>query len=404
MDYSSLIADRARQINGSGIRAVFAMRARLQAEGKSPIDLSIGQPHFPVPEAVKRAAVQAIMEDRNGYTPNAGIQPLRERIAMHLHDDVGWRAAEFFSSPDCAVQVTAGTSGGLVLAFMALLAPGDEVVIPDPFFVAYPHMATMCHARAVTCPVYPDFKMTAERVEPLLTPRTKIVVLNSPGNPSGVVHTERECRDLLDLCRRRNIVLLSDEIYDLFTFSEARTSRSRSGQPSCPSPARFAGSHENVVLVRGFGKTYGVTGWRLGWLAGHPALVEQMNKIQQYLYVCAPHPLQWGAAAAMDVRMDEAVAAYEKNRDHVVSALGGLTELARPAGAFYAFPRVPERLGLSGSEFAERCVKANVLVVPGKAFSERDTHFRISFATDPGTLSRGLDALAKLLKGETPKA
>jgi aspartate/methionine/tyrosine aminotransferase len=262
----------------------------------------------------------------------------------------------------------------------------------------YPYLATVCGGRAVRCDTYPDFRLTAERVEPLITPRTKLILLNSPSNPAGVVASERECRDLLDLCRRRNIVLLSDEIYDLFTYSEARTSQRADGSACCPSPARMPGAEDCVLLVRGFGKTYGVTGWRLGFCAGPKSLIEQMTKLQQYLYVCAPTPLQLGAAAAFDVDMDPQVREYQGLRDRVVSRLSELTEVTTPGGAFYAFPRVPSRLGLTATQLMERCIERELLIVPGEAFSSRDTHFRLSYATRPETLERGLGVLAEMMR------
>lgn len=402
MSIESLISERSRSINGSGIRRVFEIGAKIEDKA----DLSIGQPDFPVPAAIKKAAVRAINEDRNGYPLTRGIPELREAIARRVKLDLGWKVSGFTGSEDDpGVLVTSGTSGALILACMALLDDGDEVIIPDPYFVIYPYMATFSKGRAVKCQLYPDFRMTAEKVEKLITPKTKMVVVNSPGNPSGVVLTERECADLAELCRRRNIILCSDEIYDEFTFSECRTQPWK-GEPKrmgCPSPARFSGAEENVLVVRGFGKTYGVTGWRLGYAVGPKLLIEEMTKLQQYLYVSAPHPLQWGVMEAFDVDMSKHIDDYQKRRDLVVSRLSKLTELSTPGGAFYAFPKVPAKFGFlperAGEEFFQRCVKKKVLIVPGRTFSMRDTHFRLSFATPIDKLNRGLDLLSEALEG-----
>lgn len=391
MNLDRLFTDRARGINGSGIRAVFSLRAKMT----HPIDLSIGQPDFPVPDEIKNAARDAIAGDRNGYAMTEGVPELRHRIAEWVRHDVGWAV----DGVESASLVTSGTSGAITLAFLALINPGDEAIIADPYFVIYPHLATLCGGKAVRSDTYPDFRLTAERVEPLITNRTRVVLLNSPSNPAGVVSTERECRDLLDLCRRRNIVLISDEIYDLFTYDDSRIARRPDGTYCCPSPARFPGSEECVLLVRGFGKTYGVTGWRLGFAAGPKALIEQMAKLQQYLFVCAPTPLQIGAAAAFDVNMNAQVAAYERLRDRVVRRLSAVTEVPTPGGAFYAFPKIPAELGMTASEFFERCVARQLLVVPGKTFSARDTHLRLSYATTPEMLDRGLDVLVELMRG-----
>lgn len=397
MDVDRLISARSLAIDASGIRKVFELGARLA----NPINLSIGQPDFPVPDAIKRAAVRAIDENHNGYTLTQGIPPLRRKIAAHLAHDLGWPADAGEPASGLGMIVTAGTSGALHIAMLTLLGPGDEIIIPDPYFVAYPHMATLCGARGVRCNTYPDFRMTAERIAPLITPRTKAVLLNSPANPSGVVVSAAQCRDVLDLCRRRNVLLISDEIYDEFCFDDAREPAGLPGnnRPRCPSPCRVPGSHDSILLIRGFGKTYGCTGWRLGYTVGPRRLIEEMSKVQQYSFVCAPAPLQWGAMAAFECDMEPHVAAYQRRRDLVLERLSPLTEIQKPGGAFYTFVRVPTRLGLTGSEFCARAVeKKGVLLIPGGVFSDQDTHFRLSFATSDQTLQRGLEALAELLE------
>ncbi len=393
MDIDRLISPRARSIDASGIRRVFELGAKL----KDPINLSIGQPDFPVPEPVKRAAVQAILEDRNGYTVTQGIPALRERIAHELQSDLGWPAD--LQGKEWSLLVTSGTSGALFLATMAMLGGTDEMVIPDPYFVLYPNLALLFGGSSVPCDTYPDFRMTAARVEPLLTERTRFVLVCSPGNPTGVTLTQREQEDLHDLCRARNVLLLSDEIYDRFVFPAA----SNAPVPPCPSPGRRRAGNEtpwrDTLLVRGFGKTYGATGWRIGYVAGPKRLVEEMTKLQQYTYVCAPSMAQWGAAAAFDVDMSPFVKAYARKRDYVVERFSRVTELTAPTGAFYAFPQVPARLGLSAQQFVEKAIERGVLVIPGNVFSKRDTHFRLSFATDDRTLERGLDVLCEMMRG-----
>ena len=381
MNFDALISDRARVVDVSGIRRVFELGAKL----KSPINLSIGQPDFPVPESIKRATIRAIENDRNGYTLTQGVPELLAAVSSHLQEDVGWKAP----SDDLAVFVTSGTSGALWLAFMAALNPGDEVIIGDPYFVLYPALGQVTGATTVCCDTYPDFRLTAERVEPLITDRTKILLVNSPSNPSGVVLTNAELRELIDLCDRRGILLISDEIYDEFTYSDARE------DGKCPSPARMS---DQLLLVRGFGKTYGVTGWRLGYVAGPKPVVQQMQKLQQYTYVCAPSMAQVGIAGAFGVDMAPQVAAYERKRDAVLNAFRGCTNIEHPGGAFYAFVEIPPRLRMTASQFAERAIEKNVLIIPGKVFSRRDTHFRLSYAVSDKTLHEGLTILTSLMK------
>lgn len=388
---------RAGAIRSSGIRRILGRAATMP----DAVNLTIGQPDFPVPDAVRTAAVDALMAGRNGYTPNVGDPGVLARINEFIALDTGWRCAPAGTPGHTgpASMITAGTSGALTLAFLSMLDPGDEFIIPDPYFVSYPELGAACSADPVFCDTGADGQLTAERVEPLITDRTRFVLFSTPSNPAGVVASKRNCADLLDLCRARGIVLISDEIYDAFTFPDART-EARVGDPSqtsCPSPARLPGAEDTVLLVRGFGKTYACTGWRLGYTAGPAWLLEAMSKFQQYTFVCAPAPLQHGAAACFGVDMDPFVLDYQKRRDMIVGKLGPLTHIAPPGGAFYAWVRVPEKLGLTGSEFTEKAAEAGVLVVPGGVFSRHDTHFRISYATDPSRLAKGLGILADLM-------
>lgn len=381
LDVESMIARRAKSVQASGIRRIFDLAVSI----KDPINLSLGQPDFPVPAAIKQAAMAAIEGDHNGYTPTKGIPPLLSAIRERLQDRVGWKA----SDPSIDVMVSSGTSGALLLACLALLDEGDEIVVPDPHFVMYPELGPLTGAKVVTCPTYPDFRMTAERIEPLLGPRTKAVLINSPSNPCGVVLGERELREIVDLCRRKGVVLLSDEIYDEFVFDDALE------HGTCPSPARFS---EDVLVIGGFGKTYACTGWRMGYAAGPARLIAEMVKLQQHVYICAPTPAQHGMLASFGVSMRSQVDTYARRRDLVCEAFAGIADVPRPGGAFYAFVEVPPRLGLTATAFVERAIANRVLVVPGKVFSHRDTHFRLSFATAEPALREGLGILVDLMR------
>ena len=397
MDTEALISQRCRELDTSGIRRVFELGAQL----KDPINLSIGQPDFPVPNAIKAGAIEAIQNNHNGYTLSQGIPALRRRCAEQLHAELGW--PESIAAPGetegggIGMMITSGTSGALYLMNMALLSPGDEIIIPDPYFVAYPSMAKLAQGRAVRCDTYPDFRMTAERIEPLITERTKAVLLNSPANPTGVVLSQAECNQILELCRSRGVLLVSDEIYSEFTFADAAVD-SPVGLRA-PSPASVAGSHEDILLIRGFGKSFGCTGWRMGFAAGPEAIIREMTKIQQYTYVCAPAPLQHGCLNAYDVPIADLVDTYRARRDTVLGTLSSVTEVFEPGGAFYCFVKVPDRLGMTSQEFFERALAQNVLIIPGNVFSSKDTHFRISMAAPETKLARGVEILAELLGG-----
>jgi len=383
-DPSRFISERARGIDASGIRRVFDLGATL----RDPINLSIGQPHFDVPDAVKQAAMDAIRDGMNRYTVTQGIEPLRRRIVEELSRELpNWK--DGLASGELGVLVTSGVSGGLVLAMLACVGPGDEVLVPDPYFVMYRHLVTLSGAKGVYIDTYPDFQITADRIEPHITAAGKMLVFNSPSNPTGVVASESACRQVAELARQRNMLLLSDEIYDEFCYEKVE----RQGKGRCPSPAAFS---TDLLLMRGFSKTYGMTGWRLGYVAGPRVILEQLTKLQQYSFVCAPSMVQVAGATALDLDMSSYVEQYRHKRDQVAEQLSDLFPLTVPGGAFYAFPQVPPHMGLSGTQFVGRAVEQGVLIIPGGVFSQRDTHFRLSYACDETMLQRGLDILRKL--------
>ena len=363
------LAQRTTEFDSSGIRKVFNLAAQMT----DPINLSIGQPDFPAPEAVKDAAVAAIRADKNGYSLTQGIPELRERLQAQIDAEYG--------HADRQVLVTSGTSGALVLAMLALVDPGDEVICFDPYFVMYPALVGMVGGRCVLIDTYPDFRIDPEKVAAAITPRTKLILLNSPANPTGVVAREDEVQPLAGLAAQHNIALVSDEIYREFCYDAPLTS-----------PTAW---NDQTIVVDGFSKTYGVTGWRLGWAHGPAAIIDKMTMLQQYTFVCAPHPLQWAAVAALDLDMSPHVAAYRTRRDLLVHGLRDAGyEVASPGGAFYVFPQVPDGAG-TGSEFVARAIGNQLLIIPGNIFSTRNTHFRISYAASPETIERGLEVLKK---------
>jgi aspartate/methionine/tyrosine aminotransferase len=351
--------------------------------GKSltnPVNLSIGQPHFDVPEPIRRAAKAAIDAGHNGYTVTQGIPEL----LAAMRADVRRR----FPGQERDVLVTSGTSGGLLLALLATVNPGDEVVTADPYFVAYPNLAAIVGGRLVAVDTYPDFRLDLNRLADAITPRTKVVMLSTPSNPTGAVIDAATQKALAALCRERGVLLVSDEIYRAFHYRDP-------GDGAEPlSPA----SHDpNVLVIEGFGKTYGVTGWRLGWAHGPKRLIQEMAKFQQFTYVCAPSIVQHAGVAAMDFDVSGIVADYRRKRDLLVAGLKDDYEFAVPGGAFYLFPKAPWG---TGTEFVTKAIEQNLLVIPGGVFSRRDTHLRISYAAGDDTLHRGIEILRKLARRE----
>ena len=363
------IAERMHHIESSGIRKVFELARSL----KDPINLSIGQPDFDVPESIKAGAHAAIDAGENGYTVTQGIPALRDR----LQADVQGR----YRQPDREVFVTSGTSGGLVLALISTVNPGDEVILFDPYFVMYPHLVHLAGGRPVLVDTYPDFQIDPDRVRAALTPRTKAIIVNSPANPTGVVYERERLRDLARLTQERGILLMSDEVYRVFCYDV----------PFC-SPAEF---NPYVLVFDGFSKAYGMTGWRLGFAHGPRALVQEMLKLQQFTFVCAPSMVQHAGVAALDYDVSSIVADYQRKRDRIWTGLKDCYELVKPGGAFYLFPKTPWG---TGTEFVTEAVCHNLLIIPGQAFSRHDSHFRLSYAADDRTLDRGIEVLRKLMR------
>lgn len=365
----SWIADRTRAFDSSGIRKVFDLAAKM----KDPINLSIGQPDFDVPDEVKAACIDAIKAGKNSYALTQGMPVLREKLQKRIDAEYGHSNRRVF--------VASGTSGGLALAMLSLVNPGDEVIVFDPYFVMYTSLTQLAGGKPVVIDTYPDFRIDVAKVAAAITPRTKMILLNSPANPTGVIASEEEVRGLAKLAAEKNIALLSDEIYRSFCYDSPFVS-----------PATF---NDQTIVIDGFSKSHGMTGWRLGFVHGPAEVIDTMIKVQQYTFVCAPQPVQWAGAVAMDVDMSRYVAEYKRKRDLIVNGLSDLYEITNPGGAFYAFPKAPWG---TGSEFVAEAIKHNLLIIPGNIFSSRDTHFRISYAAADETIQKGIEVLRKLAK------
>ena len=364
----SWIAQRAAAFQSSGIRRVFDLAAKLQ----NPVNLSIGQPDFDVPEPIKQACCDAIHAGRNGYSQTQGIAPLRER----LQADIDTR----FKQPDRKVFISSGTSGGLTLAMLAMVDPGDEVIYFDPYFVMYPSLIALAGGVPVPIPCYPDFQIDPEKLAAAITPKTKMIILNSPSNPTGVVASDEALKAVAALAEKHDIALVSDEIYSAFQYDAPFVS-----------PASF---NPKTIVIDGFSKSHAMTGWRVGYVHGPSEVIENMTKLQQYTFVCSPQPAQWAGLEAMDIDLSQYRDQYRQKRDLIVDGLKDHFELTIPGGAFYLFPKAPS--GTTGTQFVEKAIANSLLIIPGDVFSGQDTHFRISYAASNETLQRGIDILRSL--------
>ena len=366
-----IIADRTKLIDASGIRKVFALAASL----KDPVNFAIGQPDFDVPDELKEEAIEAIRAGRNKYSQTAGDAALKERVAEQVKSEFGWS--------DPAILISSGVSGGLLLAFMALVNPGDEVILPDPYFVMYKHLVGMLGGKCVFVDSYPGFELPVERIAGAITNKTKMIILNSPCNPTGVVYSAQQIKALAQIASEKDVLVMTDEIYEKFCYDG-----------DCPSIANY---YEKSLVLRGFSKSHAMTGWRLGYVAAGESLrsvIEEMTKIQQYTFVCAPTPFQQAAVAALDYGVSDLVDAYRVKRDLLYEGLKDRFELVKPGGAFYAFVKTPGTADTA--EFVETAIANNVLIIPGSVFSEKDTHFRISYATTDEKIRQGVEILRSL--------
>lgn len=364
------LASRVGRIDASGIRRIFDLARNL----KDPINLSIGQPDFPVPAALKEAACAAIRADRNTYTQTQGIPELRAQLLAEEKAFTGrtWGEQE--------ILVTSGVSGGLFLALLALVDDGDEVVIPDPYFVMYKHLVNLFGGR----PVYLDTSASDFVVDPaalarVITPRTRLLLLNSPSNPTGRITPRPALEAIAAVCRKHGVTVVSDEIYRAFAY-----------QPM----TSMAEVYEDTVLLAGHSKHFGMTGWRLGYACGAAPIIQAMTKVQQYSYVCAPSVAQYAALACPDVDMAPQLDAYRRKRDLMVGLLSRRFAVAPADGAFYLWVKVPA--GHTGASFTEKAIANNCLIIPGGVFSERDTHVRLCYTVPDDRLRAGAELLCRL--------
>ena len=367
----SLLARRTSQVDSSGIRRVFELARTM----KAPINLSIGQPDFDVPDNVKSAAIQAIESGHNSYTPTNGIVTLREQLIA---------SEKAFTGRDYDLEeilITSGVSGGLFLSLLALVETGDEVIIPDPYFVMYKHLVNLNGGSAVYLDTYDDgFAINTDKLEALITPRTKLLLLNSPGNPTGKIFSPDELKAIAGICDQHGILVITDEIYRDFAYQPMQSISSYT---------------DNCLVLAGHSKSFGMTGWRLGYAAGPREIIDAMAMLQQYSFVCAPSVAQQAALACPDADMSQHLSAYADKRDLMYKALSKHFEVGAADGAFYLFAKAPD--GFTGDSFTELAIKNNVLIIPGSVFSERDSHFRICYTVPNEKLIGGAEILCRLV-------
>ena len=385
IDYDSALSRTVVGLKKSGIRKFFDL---LNDESmKDVVGLTVGQPDFVTPWHIREAGMESLQKGKTYYTGNAGTDELRAEIAAYLKR----RFALDYAPAE--TLVTVGGSEAIDLAIRAVVEPGDEVIVPTPCFVCYEPIVRMMGGVPVTVPtkIENDFKLTPDELKAAITPRTKMLVLPYPNNPTGAILTRDDLEGLAAVLRDTNILILSDEIYAEMTYGARHVSI-----------ASIDGMWERTVLTSGFSKAYAMTGWRLGYLAAPKPLLEQMLKIHQYAIMCAPTTSQFAAVEALrngDQDIAMMVEEYDRRRHYILSGLRTIgVDCFEPRGAFYIFPDI-RRFGLSSDEFCNRLLyEQKCAIVPGTAFGESGEGFaRISYAYSVKHITEALSRIKKFV-------
>jgi aspartate/methionine/tyrosine aminotransferase len=365
-----MIAKRLANSHSSHFRTAFALARSLP----DPIDLSIGYPEDPTPEYIKAAGIAAITADQTRYTPSHGLPQLREAIAEKLRRDNNQTVTA------ANVTVTPGSTAGIMLTYLALLDPGDEILLPDPYFSPYFELASILDVVPIPVSTYPDFQITAARLEPHITPRTKAILINTPNNPTGAVYPEAELRRITELARRHDLIIIADEMYEYFTYDQPHFS--------------LGSIYAKTITINGFSKGYSMTGWRIGYIAGPEEVIEAIGRLQQHTIFANSAIGERAALVALERRPEGLVDKYRHKRDLLRRQHTIAGTLHGSQGAFFAFSPVPA--GMTDLEFSEQAARRGVIVLPSRAFSQRHDYVRIAFATADERLIKGLDILRSL--------
>ena len=382
------IARRAGSLTPSLTLAISSKAKELKAKGVDVCGFGAGEPDFDTPDAIKNAAKAALDAGQTKYTPASGLPELRQAVCRRLAGEIGVE----YAPPE--VVVSCGAKHSVFNVIMALCDPGDEVVIPAPYWLSYPEMVRMAEAAAVTLPTTAvgGYKARAEDLARAVTSRTRLLILNSPGNPTGSVYGRSELEAIAEVCRERDIAVLSDEIYNRLVYEDAEH----------VSIASLPGMWERTIVVNGASKTWSMTGWRLGWAAGPKELMSVIASMQSHSTSNPTTFAQHGALEALggdQQPVERMRAAFARRREIMVGGLQDMPGIAcvRPMGAFYAFPDV-SACGLDSMTFAAALLdEENVAVVPGKAFGE-DNCVRLSYACSEDTIRKGLERMRRFVE------
>lgn len=384
MNIENLISERTASLKPSGIRRFFDIANEMD----DVISLGVGEPDFKTPYSVRRAGIENLQMGKTSYTANRGLLELRNSISRYME-----RKFNLTYDPKSEVLVTVGGSEAIDLCIRAFVNPGEEVLIPEPSFVAYSPMVTL--ASGVPVPIKTvaedNFRLTAKQLEETITDKTKVLVLPFPNNPTGAVMRREHLEEIAEVLRKHNIVVLSDEIYAELTYNGKHISI-----------AEIDGMKERTVIVNGFSKTFAMTGWRLGFATGPEDAIKQMTKIHQYAIMSAPTTAQHAAIEALD-HCEENICQmreeYNMRRRFVVDSFNKIgLDTFEPEGAFYVFPCI-KSTGMTSEEFCEKLLYSKkVAVVPGSAFGDSgEGYVRVSYSYSVNHLSEAVKRIGEFV-------
>ena len=384
MILEDMILDYVKNMPPSGIRKYFDIINEMD----DVISLGVGEPDFVTPWNVREAGIYSLEQGHTHYSSNAGFIELRIEIAKYLH-----RRFNLSYSPEDEILVTVGGSEGIDIALRALVGPGDEVIVPEPSFVAYKGCTafTGATAKVLNLKAEDEFKLTPEALEAAITPRTKVVIIPFPNNPTGAIMTRDELAGIVEVLKDKNIIAISDEIYSELCYGDRHVSI-----------ASFPEMKEKTLVINGFSKSYAMTGWRLGYICGHSILIDAMKKIHQYAIMSSPTTAQYAAIEALksgDDSVKEMCREYNRRRRVLVDGFRKIgLDCFEPLGAFYIFPSI-ESTGITSDEFCEQLlVNEKVLVIPGNAFGDCGEGFiRVCYASSMDDIIEALKRIERFV-------
>lgn len=386
------LSDKIVSIPPSGIRKFFD----IVSEMKDAISLGVGEPDFDTPWHIREEGIYSLEKGRTFYTSNAGLKELKTEINNYLR-----RRCQVTYDPDHEILVTVGGSEAIDIAMRALINPGDEVLIPQPSYVSYVPCAVLADGVPVIIELEAkdEFRLTPEKLLEKITPKSKILVLPFPNNPTGAIMDKSDLEKIAEIAVEKDLFVISDEIYAELTYG---------GEPHT-TIASLPGMRERTILINGFSKAYAMTGWRLGYACGPAVILEQMLKIHQYAIMCAPTTSQYAAVAALrdgDADVEHMRESYDQRRRYLMHAFKEMNiECFEPLGAFYTFPSI-KRFGMTSDEFATRLLlEEKVAVVPGTAFGDcGEGYLRISYAYSLKSLKEALGRIERFVNRLDGKA